>query len=357
MVSPSMFWVRDAHPSDIDEIYEVAGHLDTVNLPADREALARLLDHAHQSFSQALPPFERTYLFVLVDSGAKAGPREGRIIGTSMILAQHGTKKQPHIYFDVLEEERYSETLDRHVQHQVLRIGYNYQGPTEIGGLILLPEYRKSPHRLGKLLSFVRFLYIGCHRTNFRKQVLSELLPPLESDGTSRLWEHLGRRFTGMSYQEADRLSQTNKEFIRSLFPQDPLYVCLLPDGVQTLIGAVGPKNRGVEVMLRSIGFEYARRIDPFDGGPHFVAKTEDITLLETLVSFEQATASSALSSAASPQWGLVAIERPEVAPHFRCALTRYHIEQGALSIDEAVARRIGYTEGDRVWLLPAAKA
>ena len=32
--------------------------------------------------------------------------------------------------------------------------------------------------------------------------------------------------------------------------------------------------------MLREIGFTYAHRIDPFDGGPHFQARTDDITLV-----------------------------------------------------------------------------
>ena len=53
-----------------------------------------------------------------------------------MIFPQHGSRKAPHVYFDVLEEERYSETLDRHFVHRVLRIGYNYKGLTEIGGLV-----------------------------------------------------------------------------------------------------------------------------------------------------------------------------------------------------------------------------
>ena len=105
-------------------------------------------------------------------------------------------------------------------------------------------------------------------------------MPPLEPDGTSLLWESLGRRFTGLSYQEADRLSNQNKEFIRALFPQDPLYVTLLPPHVQQLVGQVGPETKGVEKMLREIGFEYAQRIDPFDGGPHFHAATDEITLV-----------------------------------------------------------------------------
>src|SRR5262245_25426491 len=179
-----------------------------------------------------------------------------------MVHAQHGTRKAPHIFFEVLEEERYSETLDRHFVHRCLRIGYNYAGMTEIGGLILLPDYRGRKEGLGKLLSYVRFLYIALHRDKFREEVISALLPALQPDGTSLLWESLGRHFTGLSYQEADRLSKDNKEFIRNLFPQGLIYTILLPKHVQAQIGVVGPHTRGVEKMLRQIGFEYANRID-----------------------------------------------------------------------------------------------
>ena len=168
-----------------------------------------------------------------------------------MIFAQHGSRRAPHVFFDVLEEERYSETLDRHFSHRVLRIGYNYKGLTEVGGLVVRPELRGHPDA-ARPPAVVRALPVpGAPPQLFRDEVLSELMPPLEADGTSLLWESLGRRFTGLTYQEADRLSQVNKEFIRTLFPQDPIYATLLPPHVQELIGEVGPETKGVEKMLR----------------------------------------------------------------------------------------------------------
>src|SRR5262249_44411968 len=196
-----------------------------------------------------------------------------------MIHAQHGTRRAPHIFFEVFADERYSATLDRHFVHQCLRIGYNYHGPTEIGGLILLPEYPGRPEALGKLLSYVRFLYIRLHPDRLRDQGPSAPLPPPEAHGRSLPGESLGRHFTGLTYQEADRLSKDNKEFIRSLFPEGALYTALMPTEVQAVIGVVGPKTRGVEKMLRAIGFSYAERIDPFDGGPHFTSRTDEVTL------------------------------------------------------------------------------
>src|SRR6266700_3427844 len=271
-----MFVFRDVSPGDLDDLHAAARHLDSVNLPNDRERLRQLIEVSVQSFAGEIDVAARRFVFVLVDHQASPA----RVVGASMIFAQHGNRRAPHVYFDVIEEERYSETLDKHFTHQLLRIGYNYKGLTEIGGLVLLPEYRRRREQLGRALSYVRFLYIALHRRLFCSEVVSELMPPLEPDGTSLLWESLGRKFTGLSYQEADRLSHQNKEFIRALFPQDPLYVTLLPSHVQQLVGQVGPDTKGVEKMLREIGFEYARRIDPFDGGPHFHAPTDDITLM-----------------------------------------------------------------------------
>jgi len=42
------------------------------------------------------------------------------------------------------------------------------------------------------------------------------------------------------------------------------------------VIGKVGAQTKGVEKMLRRVGFRYAERIDPFDGGPHFFAGVDE---------------------------------------------------------------------------------
>jgi arginine N-succinyltransferase len=271
------------------------------------------------------------------------------VAGTSLVFAQHGSRRSPHVYFDVLDEERYSETLDRHFAHRILRIGYNYKGLTEVGGLVVRPEFRRHPERLGTLLSFARFLYIASRRNVFRDEVVSELMPPLEPDGTSLLWEALGRKFTGLTYQEADRLSQKNKEFIRTLFPQDPIYVTLLPPHVQALIGQVGPETRGVERMLRQIGFEYAHHIDPFDGGPHFHARTDDISLIRTARTARVAPAPS--PAAASGQAYLVTRARAE-APFFaatRLVGLKLTDEGSTVALPQEAHRMLQVSGGDEV--------
>ena len=341
-----MFRIRQSKRDDIDQVLAVAEHLDTVNLPAERSHIETILDRSVKSFGGEVPVPEREFLFVLEDLTRQ------KIIGTSIIYAQHGTKRSPHIFFRVEPDERYSYTLDRYFRHQTLRIGYDYDGPTEIGGLILLPEYRGNVEALGKALSYVRFLYIRMHRSMFRDQVLSELLPPLEADGTSLLWEHLGKNFTGLTYQEADLLSKDNKEFIHALFPDDPIHTELLPPAVRAIIGQVGPDTRGVEKMLRKVGFSYAGQIDPFDGGPHFVAKTDDISVIRDA----QPVIVRAVEDADGERpWAILGwqgahgfratgarvIPMPATAPN----------EKMAIGITEDTRTRLGVSIGGTVWM------
>lgn len=339
-----MFRIRQSFREDVDQVLAVAEHLDTVNLPADRASTEALLERSERSFAGELPIADREFLFVLEDL------ERSRIVGTSIIYAQHGTKRAPHIFFRVENDERYSVTLDRYFVHQTLRIGYNYNGPTEIGGLIVLPEYRSNASSLGKALAYVRFLFIRMHRALFRDQVLSELLPPLADDGTSQLWEALGRHFTGLSYQEADRLSKDNKEFIHALFPAVPIYTALLPTEVRAVIGQVGQQTRGVEKMLRRIGFRYANQIDPFDGGPHFVATTDDIAIVRDAVEVEVRKAEGE-----GKRWAVIAVELPDQRPQFRAISTRVSAAQpedvGCIALTADACSRLGIQAGQRVWL------
>jgi arginine N-succinyltransferase len=337
-----MFRIRQSYREDVDQVLAVAEHLDTVNLPADRKHIEGILDRSERSFAGEPPVPEREFLFVLEDL------RRAKIIGTSMIYAQHGTRRAPHIFFRVENDERYSVTLDKHFIHQTLRIGYNYNGPTEIGGLILLPEYRRNTEGLGKALSYVRFLFIRMHRAMFRDEVLSELLPPLEPDGSSKLWEALGRKFTGLTYQEADLLSKDNKEFIHALFPDDPIHTELLSDEVRALIGQVGPETKAVEAMLRRIGFEYADQIDPFDGGPHFCAATDDITIVRHAAEVTVRT----VPDGAGATWAVLAVELAGQRPQFRAIAARTaSLEPGVAGITDEARRRLGVEDGQKVWL------
>jgi len=265
-----MFVLREADPRDIEDLYELAGMAMFINLPHDRALLAKKVAKSVQSFRGKLKDArEAEYLFVLEDRSL------GKVVGTSMIVGQHGTPDEPHTYFMVLPKRKISKSLHIGFLHQVLRLGFDYDGPTEFGGLVLKNDYRSHPQQLGLVLSFGRFCYVAARRPQFRDEILCELMPPFNERGESPIWEGLGRKFTNLRYDEADRLSRRNKEFITSLFPEGDIYTCMLDTEAREAIGQVGPDTQGVKRMLESIGFRYRNMIDPFDGGPHYWVKTE----------------------------------------------------------------------------------
>lgn len=343
MGSPPRYQLRGSTPEDEDGLLHVAGFLNSVNLPNKREAIRELLAASEESFSgQRTDPATRQHVFVLEDSDA------GEIIGTSMIIAQKGSREAPYIYFRVKKDEKYSPHLDRHFVHQVLQLGFSYDGPTELGGLVMNPKYRRSPDKLGMMVSYVRFLWIAMNRGAFRDELLAELMPPLEEDGTSHLWEAVGKHFTGLSYQEADKLSKYNKEFIRRLFPAGEICASLLSPDAQAVIGQVGKQTRGVEKLLRRIGFDYVNRVDPFDGGPHFLAKTSDVSLIEGARRVTLATGPNARRDASAKRQ--LVLVRKDVAPWLSAAAVQVWEDEGTFQVEESVRLALG--EGE-CWALP----
>ncbi len=345
-----MHLLRDAQKRDMKALRALAAVLNSVNLPNDERALAAIVDRSSRSFEGRIrDPLERSYVFVLED------PRSERVIGTSMVIAQHGTRESPCTFFHVSEREHYSSTLDRHFKHRVLSIGYHFDGPTEIGGLVVHPGDRGGPEKPGKQLSFVRFLYMAAHPDRFRPTVLAELLPPLTPAGKSLFWEACGRRFTGLEYQEADKRSRENKEFIQQLFPPVDIYATLFPPRVQRCLGAVGAETEGVRRMLERIGFRDVGRIDPFDGGPHYEAPLAGITLVR-----EHRRARVAAAPLERPAPGrppepdrLVGLSRPGAAPRFRAVRTPARLDGDEVLLPAAARRLLDVESGERVDLVP----
>lgn len=267
-----MFILRSVQPKDLKDLYRLSTAMTFINLPADEEIISSKIESSIKSFKKPSSELSKNYyIFVLEDYDS------GEIYGVSMIHAQHGTEDEPHFYLSVGQEAKFSQTINTGFVHGTLKLGLDPNGPTEIGGLILNPEYRGHKEKLGKQLSFVRFLFMANSPERFKPMVHSELMPPLDKNDNSPLWEAVGRRFLNMNYHEADVLSRNNKEFILSLFPSENIYQTLLPMDARESIGKVGKETEPVKKMLESIGFKYTYEVDPFDGGPHYRCPLKDI--------------------------------------------------------------------------------
>jgi arginine N-succinyltransferase len=266
-----MILLRGVRETDLDALIHLAQVPGMINLPGDRDTLRERIRRSVNSFQGTTPKEESKFTFVAEDL------ETGKILATSMIASQHGTAASPHFYFQVGNERRYSETINTGFIHGTLTLGYDTDGPSEIGALVVDSELRNNEVKIGRQISFVRFLYLAGHRERFRSKIIAELLPPLNKRGLSPLWEAIGRRFTSMDYWEADLLCANNKEFIFDLFPTGKIYTTFLPAEARNAIGKVGKDTEPVVHMLKKIGFEYKNQIDPFDGGPHLWADVEKL--------------------------------------------------------------------------------
>jgi arginine N-succinyltransferase len=265
--------LRPIEESDLDALVDLAEQLDSMNLPADRDFLQQRIRISQKSFAGDLEDWTLgIYVFVLIDTEAD------RCIGTSTILAKHGRPSAPYFWLAVTTEERRSAELGKRIVHTRLQLKSTTDGPTEIGGLILDPDYRRHPQKCGKALSTVRFAYISMFPDRFEREVIAEMLSPFEESGANLMWDAFGEKFTQMPYREADHLSSRSKQFIADLFPRDPVYVTLFPEKVQEVIGQTNETAVAALRILEKIGFRYLSQVDPFDGGPYYGAARDAIT-------------------------------------------------------------------------------
>jgi arginine N-succinyltransferase len=267
-----MILLREIQERDLEALERFAQIPGFINLPNDRDLLKERITKSINSFGdKGSFRADGKFIFVAEDLETK------QVLGTSMIASQHGSTESPHFYFEVGSEKKFSAMINTGFIHGTLKLKYDSNGPSEIGGLVLDPLYRDSKARIGRQIAFVRFLFLGLNRPKFKRKVIAELLPPLNKKGQSPLWESIGRRFTNMDYWEADELCRKNKEFIFSLFPTGKIYTTFFSAEARNAIGKVGKETEPVLHMLKKIGFQYKNHIDPFDGGPHLWASADDI--------------------------------------------------------------------------------
>ncbi len=339
-----MFILRSVQPNDLKDLFKLSNMMTFINLPPDEELISAKIASSIKSFHNPSKKLSQNYyVFVLEDQNS------GQVLGVSMIHAQHGTDNEPHFYLSVGQESKFSQTINTGFVHGTLKLGLDTNGPTEIGGLILNPDFRGHDEKLGKQLSFVRFLYMSENHERFKPMIHSELMPPLDKFGNSPLWEAVGRRFFNMNYHEADILSRSNKEFILSLFPSENIYQTLLPMEARESIGKVGKETEPVKRMLENIGFKYTFEVDPFDGGPHYRCPLKDIKPIKERITgqlvenrFNPEDTRDVLINVTHPEYDFFAF-RTQLQVH----------GDGQVSMDPKILKEMGISTPQKITAIP----
>ena len=115
------------------------------------------------------------------------------------------------------------------------------------------------------------------------------------------------------------------------------------------MLGKVGKETEPVRGMLEKIGFRYVSRIDPFDGGPHYEAKRDEIALVR---------AHRRAKLAAEPlerdgEERLVGVVRTEGRIRFRAVRTPARLDGEAVRIPLKARELLEVEPGDRLHLVP----
>ncbi|QSP94713.1 arginine N-succinyltransferase [Marinobacter salinisoli] len=264
--------IRPIAHSDLDTLYQIAVESGPgfTSLMPDRDALTRKIEHSVASFNRSVStPGDEHYLFVLEDETT------GEIMGTTGIEAAVG-HAHPLYHFHRNTVTHHSRDLGLRHSVETLSRCNHYSGCTEVCSLYLRPEFRRP--NAGKLLSRVRFLFMGLHPERFSDTVIAEMRGVSDDEGRSPFWDWMQAHFVDMEFAEVTRLiSSGNTDFIEELMPSHPLYTCLLSPEAQGVLSEVHEKTRPALHMLTAEGFRHKGFVDLFDGGPTVECKLPDI--------------------------------------------------------------------------------
>ncbi len=269
--------IRAARPEDLRALYDLAKLTGGgfTNLPAEKATLEAKLARSAEGFGrEGETPGDDLYVFMLENIETK------QIRGTCQIFGAVGTDRPFYSYLISTLTQK-SEELGRIFRNQTLNLTTDLEGFSEVGGLFLHPQERAGG--LGMLLARSRYLFITQHRPRFGDSVLAELRGVMDQAGHSPFWDAIGGRFFGMSFPEADEFNAIHgTQFIADLFPKTPIYVSMLPESAQAVMGQPHPTGRAALKMLENENFDWDGYIDIFDGGPTVTCRTDKIrTVME----------------------------------------------------------------------------
>ncbi|WP_394205881.1 arginine N-succinyltransferase [Shewanella waksmanii] len=267
-----MLIIRPIRATDFDALYQIAeesGHGFT-SLPVNEELLRNKIARVEASFSKDVEkPFDEGYLMVLEDTETQ------EVVGTCGLEAAVGME-DAFYHYRLGTEVYHSEQIDVRNEVETLTLCHDYTGAAELCTLFLRESYRKNNN--GRMLSRSRFLFLAQHAQRFGQTVIAEMRGESDADGNSPFYGWLQKHFLGIDFVQADYLSGLGqKAFMAEMMPKNAVYVCLLPEEAQKVIGEVHANTRPALNLLQAEGFRCRGYVDIFDGGPTVECQLQDI--------------------------------------------------------------------------------
>lgn len=334
--------IRPSRLDDIEALMELAqlSGVGFTSLPVDEPILQERLEKSHRAFIGDLDNIQHgKYLLMMEDADT------GEIVGCSAVKAGTGID-QPFFNYRVITLAQASQAANARFDMDALVLTNENVGYTEVGTLFLKTEHRGGG--AGRLAAQSRYLLMAADPDRFADNVLAELRGVIDDNGVSPFWECLGRHFFKMDFVEADRLSAvTNNQFILDLMPRYPIYVDLLPPEAREVIGRCHSQGVGAHKLLQWEGFEFARTVDIFDGGPLVTAQRRHI---RTIQESELVVVRVGEVPGEAPCTGI--ISNDQLGSFRSCLLQGEILETGDLVVEQEMLDRLKVKSGEtvRIW-------
>lgn len=330
-----MMLVRPVALADHTELLALAREagIGMTSLPPDADVLQRKIAHSVASCAGACEPENEHFLFVLVDS------ESGQIVGTTGIAAHVGMK-HPFYSYKLSTIVQACDALGVYSYQQVLHMVNDYTHASEIGSLFLMAPYRRDG--IGSFLSRCRYLMLAEFPELFSEVVISEIRGVQDAEGVSPFYKHLAQHFFKMEFKRADFVHATKGgQFISDLMPRYPVYVNLLDERAQEVIGVPLAASLPAMSLLEKEGFRYQGYIDVFDAGPTMQAERSSIRTVRKSkrVEVEVGVVSEGVRS-------MVSTTRRE---DFRAVYTDVGVHKSGVVISAEAATLLGVAAGDAV--------
>lgn len=266
--------IRNIKNTDLKDLAKLANEARIFHLSENEDDLKLKINIALESFQGKIKnQSERLYIFVAEDMIKK------KVIGCSMLFPKLGGKNSPLWVFKSFTIHKRINVLKQDFEYTALQLVPFENKYTELGGLVVQKSYRRSSFKVGTQLSIVRFIFISMMDL-FKENLLVQFTPRPLNSKRNIFWESIGGNFINMNPIKAEKLNSYLNNVILSLFPKEPIYICLLGKEFLKYFKKVDIDAIPAYKILLKLSFKYTDMLNPFDGGRYMIGMVNSNSFL-----------------------------------------------------------------------------
>jgi len=275
-----MIVLRPAQLSDMSHLERLAYASGPMvsTLPAKRSHLLAKVERSIHYFEQEVfTPGEESYLFVLEEK------LTGQLLGTGAINALAG-EREPFYSFRNDIKIHSSRELNVHSRIHALTLNHDLSDHSQLCSFYIAPALADSLYP--SLITLGRLLFMSVFPMRFANEWMAVLPGISDKYGRAPFWEHVGRKFFAIDYNQVEYYNATrDRTFIAEMMPYHPLYVTLIDEEAQAVMGMVHRDAQLQCDLLSEQGFEPDKYVEIFDAGPILIAPRNAISLSQQIKS------------------------------------------------------------------------